>query len=85
MGFYMLILLAGLQAIPKDLYEAAKMDGTPGWRMLWQITLPLLMPTLLVVTILSMISFPGLRRPTPQVRWISVVSYIFETSGLRGQ
>ena len=87
LGFYMLILLAGLQAIPKDLYEAAKMDGTPGWRMLWRITLPLLMPTLLVVTILSMIkAFQAFEELyAMQVRWISVVSYIFETSGLRGQ
>ena len=87
LGFYMLILLAGLQAIPKDLYEAAKMDGAPGWRMLTRITLPLLMPTLLVVTILSMIkAFQAFEELyAMQVRWISVVSYIFETSGLRGQ
>jgi ABC-type sugar transport system permease subunit len=54
-GFYMLILLAGLQAIPKDLYEAAEMDGTPKWRMFTRITLPLLMPTMLVVLVLSLI------------------------------
>jgi alpha-1,4-digalacturonate transport system permease protein len=51
----MLILLAGLQAIPKDLYEAAEMDGTPPWRVFARITLPLLMPTLLVVLVLSLI------------------------------
>lgn len=55
LGFYMLILLAGLQAIPKDLYEAAEMDGTPPWRVFVRITLPLLMPTLLVVLVLSLI------------------------------
>lgn len=55
MGFYVLILLAGLQAIPGDVYEAAQMDGTPGWRQLWRITLPLLTPTLLVVMVLSLI------------------------------
>jgi ABC-type sugar transport system permease subunit len=54
-GFYMLILLAGLQAIPKDLYEAAAMDGTSKSRMFWRITLPLLMPTMLVVLVLSLI------------------------------
>lgn len=55
MGFYTLILLAGLQAIPKDLYEAAQMDGTSRSRVFWRITLPLLMPNLLVVLVLTLI------------------------------
>ncbi|WP_246251406.1 carbohydrate ABC transporter permease [Rhizobium rhizoryzae] len=55
MGFYTLILLAGLQAIPKDLYEAAEMDGTKPARIFWRITLPLLMPNLLVVVVLALI------------------------------
>ena len=87
LGFYMLILLAGLQAIPAGLYEAAEMDGTPDWRMLTRITLPLLTPTLLVVTVLSLIkAFQAFEELyAMQVSWISVVSYIFETAGLRGQ
>jgi alpha-1,4-digalacturonate transport system permease protein len=55
MGFYVLILLAGLQAIPADVYEAAEMDGTAPWRSFWRITLPLLMPTMVVVLLLSLI------------------------------
>ena len=55
MGFYMLILLAGLQSIPGELYEAAKIDGANGWQAFWRITLPLLMPTMLVVLVLSLI------------------------------
>jgi alpha-1,4-digalacturonate transport system permease protein len=55
MGFYTLILLAGLQAIPADLYEAAQMDRASPWRTLWRITLPLLLPNLLVVLILAAI------------------------------
>jgi alpha-1,4-digalacturonate transport system permease protein len=55
MGFYTLILLAGLQAIPKDMYEAAQMDGASAWRTLRRITLPLLMPNLIVVVVLAMI------------------------------
>ena len=55
LGFYALILLAGLQAIPRDLYEAAEMDGTRPARMFWRITLPLLMPNLLVVIVLALI------------------------------
>ncbi|MEO7253169.1 MAG: sugar ABC transporter permease [Casimicrobium sp.] len=55
MGFYTLILLAGLQAIPADLYEAAQLDKASPWRSLTRITLPLLMPNLLVVVVLAMI------------------------------
>jgi alpha-1,4-digalacturonate transport system permease protein len=55
MGFYTLILLAGLQAIPADLYEAAEMDGAPPWRRFSRITLPLLMPNLIVVLVLALI------------------------------
>lgn len=55
MGFYTLILLAGLQSIPSDLYEAAAIDGASGWRSFRSITLPLLMPTMLVVLVLSTI------------------------------
>lgn len=86
LGFYMLILLAGLQSIPADLYEAAEMDGTSDWRKLTRITLPLLMPTLLVVIVLSLIkAFQAFEELyAMQVRWVSVVNYIFETSGLRG-
>jgi alpha-1,4-digalacturonate transport system permease protein len=54
-GFYALILLAGLQAIPRDLYEAAEMDGTKPARVFWRITLPLLWPNLLVVIVLALI------------------------------
>ena len=55
MGFYTLILLAGLQAIPAELYEAAQIDGAGGWAKFWGVTLPLLMPTLFVVLVLSLI------------------------------
>lgn len=55
MGFYTLILLAGLQAIPADIYEAAAMDAAPPLRVLRRVTLPLLMPSLLVVIVLALI------------------------------
>lgn len=55
MGFFTLILLAGLQAIPPDLYEAAEMDGTSKTRTFWRITLPLLWPNMLVVIVLALI------------------------------
>jgi alpha-1,4-digalacturonate transport system permease protein len=55
MGFYTLILLAGLQAIPREIYEAASMDAASPWRTFSRLTLPLLMPSLAVVFILGMI------------------------------
>ncbi len=55
MGFYTLILLAGLQSIPHSLYEAASIDGANELRKFLSITLPLLMPTMLVVIVLSTI------------------------------
>ena len=55
MGFYALILLAGLQAIPRELYEAAEMDSANPVRVFWRITMPLLLPNLLVVLVLVLI------------------------------
>lgn len=55
MGFYTLILLAGLQAIPHEYYEAAHIDGAGAWQRFRFVTLPLLMPTMLVVLVLSLI------------------------------
>lgn len=54
-GFNMMILIAGLTAIPRDLYEAAAIDATSTWRQFTHITLPLLQPTMAVVLILSSI------------------------------
>jgi alpha-1,4-digalacturonate transport system permease protein len=55
MGFHTLILLAGLQSIPPELYEAGAIDGANNWQNFRLITLPLLMPTLFVVLVLSLI------------------------------
>jgi multiple sugar transport system permease protein len=52
-GYNMIIFLAGLQAIPLDLYEAARIDGASAWRQFRHITLPMLGPTLLMVGILT--------------------------------
>lgn len=55
MGFYTLILLAGLQSIPASLYEAAEMDGANPLSKFRFVTLPLLMPTMTVVLVLALI------------------------------
>ncbi|WP_313407862.1 sugar ABC transporter permease [Aeromicrobium sp.] len=54
-GYNALILLAALQSVPKELYEAAKIDGASAWRQFWSITVPMLRPTLIFVTIVATI------------------------------
>ena len=56
LGYYMVIYLAGLQAIPEDLYEAAAIDGSDGIKKHWDITVPLMQPYLLLVAVISAIS-----------------------------
>ncbi len=56
LGYYMVIYLAGLQAIPADLYEAAAIDGSDGIKKHWDITVPLMQPYLLLVAVISAIS-----------------------------
>jgi alpha-1,4-digalacturonate transport system permease protein len=91
MGFYTLILLAGLQAIPKDVYEAAEMDGASPWRTFRRITLPLLMPNMLVVLVLALIkgvqTFDEIFVLTgggPGTATMLIVQYIYE-SGFAAQ
>lgn len=86
MGFYMLILLAGLQSIPAELYEAGSMDGTSHWQSFRYITLPLLMPTMLVVTVLAVIRAVQvfdqvwvLTGGGPGTATTYIVQYIYET------
>jgi multiple sugar transport system permease protein len=53
--YYMVIFLAGLQAIPHDYYDAAEIDGAGRWASFWHITLPLLKPTTLLVVVMNVI------------------------------
>lgn len=52
-GYNMVFFLAGLQNIEYSVYEAAKIDGASGWRTFWSITVPLLRPTIVMTTIMS--------------------------------
>jgi multiple sugar transport system permease protein len=56
LGFVMIILLAGLQAIPQDLYEAARVDGAGWWSRLRHVTWPMLSPTTFFVIVISLIN-----------------------------
>lgn len=86
LGFYTLILLAGLQAIPRELYEAAQMDHASRWRTFYRITLPLLWPNLLVVIVLALIRAVQifdevfvLTGGGPGTSTLFMVQYIYET------
>jgi multiple sugar transport system permease protein len=56
LGFYMIILLTGLQNVPQNLYEAAAVDGVGRWPQFWRITLPLLRPSLLLCCIIGILN-----------------------------
>jgi alpha-1,4-digalacturonate transport system permease protein len=86
MGFYTLILLAGLQSIPPELYEASAIDGANSWHDFRYVTLPLLMPTMFVVLVLSLIRAVQmfdlvfvLTGGGPGTRTKLMVQYIYET------
>ncbi len=55
-GYYMVMYLAGLQGVPRELYEAATVDGASGWQQFRKITLPMLTPTTFFVTIMMTIT-----------------------------
>src|SRR4051794_3331016 len=56
LGFNIVIFLAGLQSIPRDLYEAGELDGAGGWSQFRDITVPLLTPTIFFATIMALIA-----------------------------
>src|SRR4051794_17131016 len=83
-GFYMLLMLVGLQSIPGELYEAARMDGASPWRTFRDITIPLLRPTIALTTILcvtgSLLAFEQfyiLTKGGPDNSTITVVQLIY--------
>jgi multiple sugar transport system permease protein len=84
-GYNMIILLAALQAIPEDLYEAARMEGAGAWTRLRHVTLPLLTPTLALVGIVTVSGYFQLfaepyvmTQGGPLQSTVSVLYYMFE-------
>lgn len=85
LGYYMVIYLAGLQGIPNDLYEAAAIDGSDGWRRHWDITLPLMRPYIFLVAVISAIAATKvfeevfiMTRGEPRSSSKTVVYYVYE-------
>ena len=86
LGFNFVLFLAGLQEIPRDLYEAAALDGAGPWDQIRRITLPLLMPTTLLVIVLQVIASLKvfdqiylLLQGGPNFSTRPAVQYIYET------
>jgi multiple sugar transport system permease protein len=55
LGYTFVLVLAGMQSIPQQLYEAAKVDGANAWTRFWHVTIPMLSPTLLLVSVIGFI------------------------------
>jgi multiple sugar transport system permease protein len=53
--FMMIMILAGLQAIPKELTEAARVDGATGWKSFWEVTFPLMLPVSITAILIRII------------------------------
>ena len=86
LGFTFIILLAGLQGIPKQLYEAAMIDGAGPFRKFWSVTIPLLSPTLLFAGVITFIGAFQIFEPMfimtqggPGDETLSIVMHIYET------
>jgi sn-glycerol 3-phosphate transport system permease protein len=56
LGYYSLLIIAALQGVPKEIYEAASIDDTPKYRTFFRITLPMISPTIFFTTIVATIS-----------------------------
>jgi multiple sugar transport system permease protein len=86
-GFYMLLMLVGLQGIPGDVFEAARIDGASTWQIFRRITLPLLRPTLALTTVLcvtgSLLAFEQfyiLTKGGPDNSTITIVQLIYSVA-----
>ena len=84
-GYNMIILLAGLQAVPPELYEAARIDGASRWRQFRHITLPMLRPTMVLVMVLTVAGYFQLfaepyvmTRGDPLQSTVSVLYFMYE-------
>jgi cellobiose transport system permease protein len=92
-GYNALILLAAMQAIPRDLYEQAAIDGANAWRQFWSVTVPMLRPTLIFVIITSTIGglqifdepkmYDQFGRGGADQQWQTLTIYLYELGWTR--
>jgi multiple sugar transport system permease protein len=86
-GYNLVIFIAALQGIPRQIQDAARVDGANAWNIFWRITLPLLKPTLLFVCVLTMLSsfqvfviFDVMTRGGPRNQTTPLVMSIYENA-----
>mgnify|MGYP003334662516 CR=1 FL=1 len=87
LGFSFIVILAGIQAIPNDINEAAKVDGAGGWRLFWSVTFPLCTPSIFFVTVTAFIGAFQIFEPMyimtrggPDNATLSIVQYLHMTA-----
>ncbi len=86
LGFTFIILLAGLSGVPSHLHEAARLDGASAWHRFWNVTVPLMSPTLLFACIITVVGAFQIFDPMyimtnggPGTATLSIVLYIYQT------
>lgn len=84
-GFTFIIMLAGLQTVPTELVEAARTDGATSWQIFWNVTLPLMSPTMFFATIITFIGAFQIFAPIqiitkggPQNSTTTIIMYLYE-------
>jgi multiple sugar transport system permease protein len=84
-GYNMIIFLAGLQSIPEELYEAARIDGASSWQQFRHVTMPSLAPVVILVSVLTMAGYFQLfaepyvmTQGGPQQSTVSVLYFMYE-------
>lgn len=87
LGFAFIVILAGIQTIPSDVNEAAKVDGADGWKLFWNITFPLCTPALFFVSVTAFIGAFQIFEPMyimtrggPDNSTLSIVQYLHSTA-----
>ena len=87
LGFSFIVILAGIQAIPTEVNEAARVDGAGGWRMFWSVTFPLCTPSIFFVTVTAFIGAFQIFEPMyimtrggPDNATLSIVQYLHMTA-----
>jgi multiple sugar transport system permease protein len=86
-GFTFVIMLAGLQAVPQELVEAARTDGASSWRVLWNVTIPMMSPTIFFVTVITFLGAFQIFDPMqiitpgggPEDSTLTIVMYLYQT------